>query len=459
MIKKTLYIASFFALILVSSFVFTPAKAQAVELERILDPLCLFTCNRNNNSSYNNYNHIYESYDNNYNNYRREPTTPSYSYDNRPLEALRVTCYPMPTSIQVGGNVQWVASAYGGNGSYNYSWTGTDGLNGYGSSVTRIYNNTGTKSATVNVISGSQSISKNCDSYVNVYDNYQYYQPYNPPVYYPQQTYYQNYYPSLSVYCSANTTYVNNGSSVTWTAYPSGGNGTYTYSWSGTDGLWGSSQNIYFNYVNPGSKYASVTVYSNGQTATQSCSNTVNVANTSSNYYNPVYYAPAVTYNSNSLDIGCYSDPSSITPNQPVTWNAEVTGGVGPYTYSWTGSDNLTGSQSSVVKYYSTAGTKNAIVTVTSANGKTGVRACSNTLAVRSTSSSVAKKATTATVAKQDNTTQTKAQDNTAKGSIGGLTAASLFSLDNVPWGWVAVLIILVLFATVLYLLFNRNKI
>lgn len=456
--KKSLYIASFFVFILASVFVMTPTKAQAVELDRILDPLCLFTCNRNNNSSYNNdYNHIYERYDNNYNNYRREPITPSYSYDNRPLESLRVSCYPMPTSIQVGGNVQWVAYAYGGNGSYNYSWTGTDGLNGYGSSVTRIYNNTGTKSATVNVISGSQSISKNCDSYVNVYDNNQYYQPYNPPVYYPQNNYYQNYYPSLSVYCSANTTYINNGGSVTWTAYPSGGNGSYSYSWSGTDGLWGSTQNIYFNYVNSGSKYATVTVYSNGQSSTQSCSNAVTVANNSGTYYNPVYYAP-VAQNS-GLDIGCYSDPSSITPNQPVTWTAEVTGGVGPYSYSWTGSDNLTGSQSSVIKYYSTAGTKNAIVTVTSANGKTGVKACSNTLAVRSTTSTVAKKATTATVAKQDTMTETKNQNTSEKNSSGGLTAASLFSLDNVPWGWVAVLIILVLFATVLYLLFNRNKI
>jgi hypothetical protein len=31
--------------------------------------------------------------------------------------------------------------------------------------------------------------------------------------------------------------------------------------------------------------------------------------------------------------------------------------------------------------------------------------------------------------------------------------------LSNIPWGWVAVLIILVLFGTVLYLLFNKHKI
>jgi Mg2+ and Co2+ transporter CorA len=31
--------------------------------------------------------------------------------------------------------------------------------------------------------------------------------------------------------------------------------------------------------------------------------------------------------------------------------------------------------------------------------------------------------------------------------------------LKNVPWGWVAILIILVLFATVVYLIFNRPKI
>ena len=38
------------------------------------------------------------------------------------------------------------------------------------------------------------------------------------------------------------------------------------------------------------------------------------------------------------------------------------------------------------------------------------------------------------------------------------LSAASLFSLANIPWGWVSILVILLLFATVLYLIFNKSK-
>lgn len=472
--KKTIFTTStILGLALALLVVSIPVKTHAFQVGQLIDPFCLFACdddngqssnnnsNNNNNNNNNSGNHNSGNRNNNHTTRStyQEPLTPVYSYDysSRTYEPLRVSCYPMPTSVQVGNNVQWVAYAYGGNGSYNYSWTGTDGLNGYGSSVYKTYNNLGYKSATVTVTSGSQSIAKNCDNTVNVYDNYQYSQSYYP------QNYYQTYsYPSLAVYCSANTTYLSNGGSVTWTAYPSGGNGAYTYSWSGTDGLWGSSQSVYFNYINAGSKYGTVTVYSNGQTATQSCSNVVTVANPSVNYgsyYSNGYYMTPSSQNG-GLDIGCYADPTTASINQPVTWSVEVSGGVAPYTYSWTGSNDLVGSQSSIIKYYSTSGSKNAVVTVTSANGKTGVKACSNAVAVRS-NATVAKKATPAVAKVQPvQTVQPVAtQSPVSNNNSGAMTAASLFSLNNVPWGWVAVLIILVLFATVLYLLFNRNKI
>lgn len=277
------------------------------------------------------------------------------------------------------------------------------------------------------------------------------------PVVIQQPTYYS----PLTVSCSANNSYSSNGA-VTWTAYVTGGNynngyynnynNNYTYSWSGTDGLYGSGQSVYFNYINSGIKYATVTVYGNGQTVTQSCSNTVSVNYPYSIYQTqPVVYQPNyVTYqNNNSLDIGCFVDPTNSKVNQPVTWSTEVTGGIAPYIYSWTGSDGLTGSGISVTKYYDTTGSKSAIVTVTSADGKTGTRACSNTLTVGSTYRST-------NIVKTDTSSQTvtKTTANNAN-----QTASSILSLDNVPWGWVAILIILVLFFTVMYLLFNRKKI
>ncbi len=289
----------------------------------------------------------------NYNTYRPVYQQPVYS-------PLQVSCYPMPLSAQAGQTVQWYASAYGGNNAYNYTWTGTDGLSGYGQTVNKAYYYGGQKSATVTVTSAGQSVSKNCDGTVSVYGD-TYYQPvYQQPVY--QQPIIQPVYQQPIV------------------------------------------QPVYQQ-----------TVYQQ-------------------QYANP-----------NSLDIGCYVDPANSRVNQPVTWTAEVTGGAAPFTYSWTGSDGLNGSQASVTKYYQSAGSKSAVVSVTSADGKTGTHACTNTATVSSGTG------TTRPVTPTKPVAPTNTNSN--------LSAASLFSLSNVPWGWVAILVILVLFATVMYLLFNKQKI
>lgn len=273
-----------------------------------------------------------------------------------------------------------------------------------------------------------------------------------PPVIYQQPVIqYQN----LNASCYAVSSQIQTGQSVQWVATATGGTGSYSYTWSSTDGLYGSGQTVYFTYANPGTKTATVTVYSNGQTLTVNCS-AVNVYQPTTyvqpvTYVQPTYYNQASTYyaygssNNNGLDIGCYTDPTTAYVDQPVTWSVEVTGGVGPYTYSWTGSEGLNGgNQSSLIKYYETTGAKNAIVTVTSADGRTGTRACSNTVnIVRHSSGTV----TTAPV---------QAAPAPSQNQLG---ANAFFSLSNVPWGWVAILVILVLIGTVAYLLFNRPKI
>ncbi len=289
------------------------------------------------------------------------------------------------------------------------------------------------------------------------------------PVYIQQPVIQPVYIAPLTVSCTANNSYnggynnynnsynngynngynnYNNGynNSVTWTAYASGGNGGYSYSWSGTDGLYGNGQSINFNYNNAGSKNAYVTVYSNGQSVTQSC--TTYVSGPQIVYQQPIIQQPIIQQPSYNLNIGCYVDPMNARVNQPVTWSVEVTGGMAPYSYTWSGSENLTGSQSSVTKFYDYPGAKNAIVTVTSADGRTGTRACSNSLTVAGATKSYAYKAPVKVV--QVPVVQT---DNSNQ------TAASIFSLSNVPWGWVAILIILVLFVTVMYLLLNKQKI
>lgn len=350
---------------------------------------------------------------------------------------LSASCYPTASSASTGNTVTWTSSVSGGNGSYTYSWSGTDNLSGYSSSAAMPYYSSGIKTASVTVYSNGQSQTAYCNGSVNVYNN----TVYTQPVYY-SSNYYGNYAP-LSAYCSPNTTSAPIGSPVLWSATMTGGNGSYNYSWSGTDGIAGYNQNQQYLYNSPGVKTASVTITSGGQTITEMCNGSVNIGG-----YQVVPTQVISSSNSNSnggLDIGCYADPSTASVNQPITWGVEVTGGAAPYTYSWTGSDGLIGSQSSVIKYYSSSGSKSAIVTVTSADGKTGTRACTNTVTVgRSGSNYVAP-------------AQTNSAPATQPTNI--LPAAALFSLNGIPWGWIAVLIILVLFGVVLYLVFNRSKI
>lgn len=80
---------------------------------------------------------------------------------------------------------------------------------------------------------------------------------------------------TLTVTCSANKTTLSTGQSVTWTAYTTGGDGNYTYSWSGTDGLSNTSSTFTQTYTSIGDKNATVTVTSGGVVVTQNCTNTV----------------------------------------------------------------------------------------------------------------------------------------------------------------------------------------
>ena len=79
--------------------------------------------------------------------------------------------------------------------------------------------------------------------------------------------------------------------------------------------------------------------------------------------------------------VSCTVSPSNtVSVGSPVVWTANASGGTGPYTYLWGGSDGLTGTSASVAKTYSTAGVKFATITVTSSLGaSTGAVSCSST--------------------------------------------------------------------------------
>lgn len=62
------------------------------------------------------------------------------------------------------------------------------------------------------------------------------------------------------------------------------------------------------------------------------------------------------------LTVSCSSSIAATT----INWNSTVSGGTGSLRYSWTGTDGLSSTSSSVSKEYTTCGTKSATVTVTS---------------------------------------------------------------------------------------------
>ena len=77
---------------------------------------------------------------------------------------------------------------------------------------------------------------------------------------------------NLSVNCYANPQSTYMGTPITWYATVSGGDGYYTYSWTGTDSLYASESAVNKIYYSSGTKLATVTVNSHGSLITKQCS-------------------------------------------------------------------------------------------------------------------------------------------------------------------------------------------
>jgi hypothetical protein len=435
---------SIIAVIVFVLFPINKAKAVDFNFTNPLDPFCLFSCDNKSQPTVQNIVNSNNNNNNTVNNINTNPTV-SANYSN-----LSVSCYSIPASGGTNTSISWRASVSGGNYSYSYSWSGTDGLSGSGSSVDKIYGNSGTKSASLTVTSNGQTISRNCDNTVNIYDYQSYYDNYNYNYYNNGYNYY-NSYSNLVASCRADRTVTDRGTYVTWYASASGGNGSYSYSWSGTDNMYGTQSYVNKYYDTSGQKYASVTVYSNGQQYAVQCTNSVYVQYDTNYYNNNNYYNPTVIYtspssNTNGINIACFADETNTTVSDPVTWTVESTGGY-INSYSWKGSEGLSGNSSSVVISYLLPGTKTATVTANLTNGQTISKACSNKVVVKdvytkNTSKPIVKSGTKSIV-------KNTPSDN---------TLMSFFSLNNVPWAWVAVLVIIVLLVMITYLVVNKSK-
>ncbi len=342
--------------------------------------------------------------------------------------SLYVSCDADTSYADTDERVTWSAYASGGNGSYRYDWSGSEGLDGDDDEVTIRYDDRGTKNASVRVTSGGQSITRSCGT-VKIEDDRN-----DDYDYYDGGYYSDNYDYRPSVSCYPETTYTNTGSLIVWRAYATGGNGRYTYSWSGTDSLSGRDDVASRVYSRPGIKSASVVVRSNNRSTTASCG-TVTVYNAQATPYIP-------SYTSGTLSASCSPSVGYATTGKVITWSVYPNGGNGIYTYLWSGTDGFAGAQKSVVTSYRTTGTKYANATVYS-QGRSISVSCGSVSISGSTSVKAPVKKPTIVKEIVDTVPKTSA------------TFSNIFS--DVPWTLVFLVIILVLFGTIMYLLLGKK--
>lgn len=260
------------------------------------------------------------------------------------LEPLQVTCDVSTESAYFGDSVTWTANVSGGDGSYTYNWNGD--ISGDSSSVTESFDSAGVIQASVMVADGLGTIeSASCE---------------NMKVIAPLEF----------VSCSAVETNSNTGYEVKWKAVLSGGIAPYGLTWTGDDGLSDSDTlETGITYTTTGEKTAKVSNISSsdGQTIVGEwdCSPTV-----------------TVEAEPDAMSVSCAASSSNINTGDSVDWIATVSGGTSPYTFDWTGSEDLSGSNESVSKTYSDEGSKTASVTVTSEDGQVAIGVACGTVSV-----------------------------------------------------------------------------
>ena len=79
-----------------------------------------------------------------------------------PVTTLQGVCVPSDTSVSSGETVIWQAAVIGGNGTYEYVWSGDESLLAQTATTSKAYETAGTKSASVAVASGDKTVTLTC---------------------------------------------------------------------------------------------------------------------------------------------------------------------------------------------------------------------------------------------------------------------------------------------------------
>jgi PKD repeat protein len=246
-----------------------------------------------------------------------------------------------PSSPQVGQYVWFTASASGGTGPYNFTWTFGDGSNSSGAKVYHAYSTAGSYNVVLTTrdssLSQQMATSQQTVSVTS---------PPPPP-------------PSLTASFTYSVANPAVGETESFTGSASGGTSPYSYSWNFGDLQTSSGSSTTHTYQKAGA-YTVVLTLTDSLAHVANATHTITVS---------APLSASFTYTS--------SHPAPVVPVQFV---ANATGGTQPYSYSWNFGDGTTGTGASVSHSYLLTGTYTVTLTVVDANGLTATTSATVTV-------------------------------------------------------------------------------
>ncbi|OLD54529.1 hypothetical protein AUI46_08220 [archaeon 13_1_40CM_2_52_13] len=248
-----------------------------------------------------------------------------------------------PTSPQTSQQVSFTASASGGTGPYNFTWTFGDGAAGTGTIVYHTYSTAGSYNVLLTAKDSSPSPQTASSQQAITVTS-----PPPPP-------------PSLAASFTASLSNPVVEQTISFTGSASGGTSPYSYAWNFGDSSTGSGSPVSHVYQTAG-------VYTVVLTVTDTAGHVASASNT-------------VTVTSPLSASFTYS-PSNPAPLTNVQFTATTTGGTGPYGYSWDFGDGTTGTGASASHLYLLPGTYTVTLTVVDANGLTTTASTRVTVAI-----------------------------------------------------------------------------
>jgi len=326
---------------------------------------------------------------------------------------LSISCSPEMDAANIGDTVTWEANVSGGEAPYSYTWSASslgsqeNPISGSSETASKTYTTAGSHGArlTVSDALGNFVANKECSPRLTVIT------------------------PLEFASCTPSELISTTGDETTWTVNLKGGIAPYGFTLAGTDGLSGTTEKTKITYTIAGTKTATVSnlTSSDGQAVIGSFNCT----------------SATVEAAVAKLTALCSADDKTITVDNDITWSASVSGGKTPYTYNWTGTDSLSGSNSTVNKTYTKEGDKTAKVNVASSDGQVVTSAdCTAEVSEKSSggnsgsSSNNNNRTTTTNVqtvteATTPSNTVTFTSTNRSSGTTGGTVASAATSTET----------------------------